>query len=143
VLNYSSGESEDASGITFFYPVDNKNGKCIYKLAIDKTTSLGAMTAEIIEGFNQLNNIPGMQGMVPNIDLKENIDLGKVDLNNITFYKINSQNKKTREPILAYQTKIEGLPDFFNCDSNLCNIERLKRGWNLVKEKCKGTQKAF
>jgi hypothetical protein len=143
VLNYSSGEAEDGSGTSFFYPIDTDNGKCVYKIGIDKSNPLAASAAEMIEGFNQLNNIPGMQGMVPNIDLKGNIDLGKVDLNNITFYKINSQNKKTREPILAYQTKIEGLPDYFNCDSNLCNIERLKRGWNLVKEKCKGTQKAF
>jgi hypothetical protein len=143
VLNYSSGEAEDGSGTSFFYPIDTDNGKCVYKIGIDKSNPLAASAAEMIEGFNQLNNIPGMQGMVPNIDLKGNIDLGKVDLNNITFYKINSQNKKTKEPILAYQTKIEGLPDYFNCDSNLCNIERLKRGWNLVKEKCKGTQKAF
>ena len=143
VMNYSSGESEDASGISFFYPVDNDNGKCIYKLAIDKSTYLGAMSAEMIEGFSQLNNLPGMKGAFPTVDLKGNIDLGKVDLNNFTFYKINSQNKKTREPILAYQTKVEGLPDYFNCDSKQCNIERLKRGWNLVKEKCKGTQKAF
>jgi hypothetical protein len=67
-------------------------------------------------------------------------------LKNITFYKTQGakQNQFTGiTTYLRYKSSVEGLPDIFECDSNSCNIDRLKRGWNLVASKCKGIKKAF
>lgn len=151
VLNYASGVPEDASGTTFFYPTNTENGQCIYKISIDKNSPMGAMTNEIMGGLVEAGKFASaMTGQRipsdPSSALTDGIDLNKGDLKNINFYKLQGakRNKFTgMTAYLRYQSRVEGLPDLFECDSNSCNIDRLKRGWALVASKCKGTKKAF
>ena len=148
VLNYAAGVPEDASGNTFFYPANTENGQCIYKLAIDANNPMGAMSRDIANGLVEASKFASaMTGQKdPSTVLTDGFDLRKGDLKNINFYKLQGaqRNKFTgTTAYLRYQSRVEGLPDLFECDSNSCNIERLKRGWALVASKCKGTKKAF
>lgn len=144
VLNYSSGAKEDGSGFSFFYPIDTSNGKCVYKVAIDENDPQGAIAQQFLSGISMMGNMTGMKELQN--PLADAIDLSKGDLKNINFYKLQGakQNKITGvTAYLRYQSRVEGLPDIFECDSNSCNIDRLKRGWALVQQKCKGAAKAF
>ena len=148
-LNYASGVPEDASGPSFFYPVNNESGQCKYKIAIDR----GSVTGEIAERFSQANKfisslgIPELsQGTQAGAVLDDGIDLNKGDLKNMSFYerKGTQQNRFTgKVAYLRYQSRVEGLPDIFECDSGSCNIERLRRAWALIQTKCPGVTKAF
>jgi len=150
VLNYSSGVAEDASGDAFFYPVNNENGQCIYKISINTSSPSGRVLNQLMgdvlqaDKFMSANGLKG-GGQASSL-MDDGIDLNKGDLKNINFYKLQGakRNKFTgTTAYLRYQSRIEGLPDLFECDSNSCNMERLKRGWALVQSKCKGTKKAF
>lgn len=145
VLNYASGVPEDASGESFFYPVNTENGQCVYKIAISNPE-----VNNVLNGLAQAEKFMSAQGIQGGGQtasiMEDGIDLNKGDLKNINFYKLQGakQNKFTGvTAYLRYQSRIEGLPDLFECDSNSCNIDRLKRGWALVQSKCKGTKKAF
>jgi len=149
VLNYSFGVAEDASGAMFIYPENTRNGQCFYKIAISE----GSMTGELADMLSQANRFISGLG-IPELDnatratstLDNGVDLNKGNLKNINFYKLQGakRNKFTGvTAYLRYQTRIEGIPDIFECDSNNCSIERLKRGWDLVSTKCAGTKKAF
>jgi len=146
VLNYASGVPEDASGDTFFYPENTDNGQCIYKISVNSNSFAGQAMSGLLQAskFMSANGIQG-GGQTASI-MEDGVDLNKGDLKNINFYKLQGakQNKFTgATAYLRYQSRVEGLPDLFECDSNSCNIERLKRGWALVASKCKGTKKAF
>lgn len=145
VLNYASGVPEDASGDTYFYPVNTENGQCVYKVAISSGMTNDVMNSLLqASKFMSANGIQG-GGQTASV-MEEGIDLNKGDLKNINFYKLQGaqRNKFTgATAYLRYQSRVEGLPDLFECDSNSCNIDRLKRGWALVASKCKGTKKAF
>ncbi|WP_143474006.1 hypothetical protein [Limnohabitans sp. B9-3] len=151
VLNYASGVPEDASGMSFYYPESIENGKCIYKVAIDKGSNTGAISNQISQDLDTASKfISGVTGdsslMGTNTVVNDGIDLSKADLKNTSFYKLQGakRNRYTgATAYLRYQSKIEGLPDIFECDSETCNIDRLKRGWKLVESKCIGIQKAF
>jgi len=149
VLNYSFGVAEDASGAMFIYPESTRNGQCFYKIA----TSKGSMTGELADMLSQANRFISGLG-IPELDnatratstLDNGIDLNKGNLKNINFYKLQGAKRNKFTGIttyLRYQTRIEGIPDIFECDSNTCSVERLKRGWDLVSTKCAGTKKAF
>ena len=145
VLNYSSGVPEDASGDSFFYPADTDNGQCVYKIAI-RNPEIGG----VVNGLAQADKIMSAQGVQGGGQtaslLNDGIDLNKANFKSISYHELRGivRNKYTGvTPTLRYQTRIEGLPDIFECDSNSCNIDRLKRGWSLVASKCKGTKKAF
>lgn len=146
VLNYASGVPEDASGDTFFYPANIDNGQCVYKIAINNNNMTGEVMNSLVQAskFLSANGISG-GGQTASI-MEDGIDLNKGDLKRINFYKLQGaqRNKFTGvTAYLRYQSRVEGLPDLFECDSNSCNIDRLKRGWSLVASKCKGTKKAF
>lgn len=146
VLNYASGFPEDGSGDTYFYPVDNENGKCVYKIGFSESNPLMQQIQGLL-GASQLAESMGVRDTSGiNSAMKNGIDLSKGDLKNVNFYKLqgSQRNKNTGvSAYLRYTSRVEGLPDIFECDSNSCNIDRLKRGWELVASKCKGTQKAF
>ncbi len=146
VLNYASGLKEDASGNIFFYPVNTENGRCEYKLYTDQGTVEGDIAAQYAQAGKFLSQlgIPGVSEAASG--LVDVVDLNKGNLQNINFYKLQGaqRNKFTGlTAYLRYQSRVEGLPDMFECDSNSCNIDRLKRGWSLVASKCKGVTKAF
>jgi hypothetical protein len=127
-LNYSAGVPE---GDLYFYPLDTSNGKCIYS-SYKSDSGISAVIAE-------MGNLTGQR-------IPDEINLNKVDLKNVSFYKINGVNKDRygrNIPYLKYETRVAGLPNLFQCDSEVCNSERLKRAWNLVAQTCKGTKKAF
>ena len=135
VLNYSSGYPEDASGQFFYYPANGLNENCVYKLANANDNTREFLANEIATA------------MMPISPQSTTITLGKLDLTNVSIYTINQAKfKKSNDTngLLSYQTRLDGVPaDSFICDSNSCNIERLKRGWTLIRKKCKGTEKAF
>ncbi len=146
VLNYASGLKEDASGNIFFYPVNTENGRCEYKLYTDQGTVEGDIASQYAQAGKFLSQlgIPGVSEAAAG--LVDVVDLNKGNLQNINFYKLQGaqRNKFTGlTAYLRYQSRVEGLPDMFECDSNSCNIDRLKRGWSLVASKCKGVTKAF
>ncbi len=148
VLNYSIGAPENASGSAFFYPVLNQNGACIYRLATDKSdiTTMGVGIANEMLSF--LNGI-GMGSLV-NPSQQANwysgeFDLNKFDLKKVQFYQVQStQRNQYSGPTanLSYKTQVEGLTEF-ECNSTVCNIDRLRNGWRVLATKCKGTTKAF
>lgn len=145
VLNYSAGIPEDASDNNFFYPEDIENGRCIYKVAVNKGTMEDIQSKQMLEAGKFISSL-GLSG-TSEINqtvsaIEKGIDLNKADLKNVSFYQLKGA-KNNSVAYLRYQTRVEGLPDLFECDSNSCNIDRLKRGWALVRTKCKGTQKAF
>lgn len=145
VLNYASGVPEDASGESFFYPVNTENGQCVYKIAISNPEVNNVLNSLVqAEKFMSAQGIQG-GGQTASI-MQDGIDLNKGDLKNINFYKLQGAKRNKITGVTAnlrYQSRVEGLPDLFECDSNSCNIDRLKRGWALVASKCKGTKKAF
>ncbi len=146
VLNYASGLPEDGSGDVYYYPIDNENGKCLYKIAFNQNNPLNQQIQGLLGAgqFAESMGVPGLSGV--NSAIKNGIDLGKADLRNVNFYKLQGAQKNKYTGVTAYlryQSRVEGLPDIFECDSNSCNIDRLKRGWALVASKCKGTKKAF
>lgn len=146
VLNYASGVPEDATGDAFFYPANTENGQCIYKIFFNQNSIAGGYMSGLRQAskFMSENGIQG--GSATASIMEDGVDLNKGDLKNINFYKLQGpqQNKFTgTTAYLRYQSRVEGLPDLFECDSNSCNIDRLKRGWALVASKCKGTKKAF
>ena len=154
VLNYSAGTQENASGSVFFYPEANGKDSCTYAVAIDKSDARGSLASlanEFLSAMNQMSELSGMTELHTPMKGESSsanvvIDLKKADLKNVSFFKIQSRtrNKFTGyQANLIYQTRVEGLPDMFQCDSNQCNIDRLKRGWQLIQEKCKGIQKPF
>jgi len=144
-LNYASGTPEDATGPNFFYPIDNSPGKCIYGMKSDNS-AMGQMSQSLMGAFASMAPILGAAGIqAPNT--ATDFDLSKVDLSSVSFYKVNGTTPRTKysqgTAYLKYQSKVEGLPDYFECDSNTCSIERLQRAWNLVAQTCKGTKKPF
>ena len=149
ILTYSIGMSENASGSAYFYPVNNKNGACIYKLEIDKSDQ---MTSLGVDYVNQIQNTFNSLGLSSTINpgqqqnwFSDDVDLNKFNLKNVKFYQIQS-NQGTRNSgrtaNLSYVTQVEGLTQF-ECDSTVCNIDRLKNGWKILLSKCKGSTKAF
>jgi hypothetical protein len=150
VLNYASGVPEDASGIAYFYPENTENGQCIYKMAISSSTATGSIANDVMSGLLEANKIISAAGVTAANDsvavLEKGIDLNQGNLKDINFFKVQGakQNKFTgKTAYLRYQSRIEGLPDIFECDSSTCNIDRLRRGWSLVTSSCKGVQKPF
>jgi hypothetical protein len=146
VLNYASGLKEDASGNIFFYPFNTENGRCEYKLYTDQGTVEGDIASQYAQAGKFLSQlgIPGVSEAASG--LVDVVDLNNGNLQNVNFYNLQGaqRNKFTGvTAYLRYQSRVEGLPDMFECDSNSCNIDRLKRGWNLVASKCKGVTKAF
>ena len=150
VLNYASGVPEDATGIAYFYPENTENGQCIYKMAISSSTATGSIANDVMSGLLEANKIISAAGITAANDsvavLEKGIDLNQGNLKDINFFKVQGakQNKFTgKTAYLRYQSRIEGLPDIFECDSSTCNIDRLRRGWSLVTSSCKGVQKPF
>ena len=147
VLNYASGSPEDASGASFFYPEDISNGKCIYKIAFDKSDLAASYASELSTAMNKIGAITGIKELSsPDTQINNSIDINKADWKNLNFYNLKGSKKNKFTGAVAYlrfQSRVEGLPDFFECDSNSCNVERLKRGWGLVQTKCPGIKKAF
>jgi hypothetical protein len=149
VLNYSIGAPENASGSAFFYPVNNKNGVCIYRLAVDKSDQIMTMGMGIANEMLSFLNGIGMGSLV-NPSQQANwysgeFDLNKYDLKNVQFYQVQStQRNQYSGPTanLNYKTQVEGLTEF-ECNSTVCNIDRLRNGWRVLATKCKGTAKAF
>ncbi len=144
-LNYASGTKEDSSGYQFFYPIDITSGKCIYGLALDKSKT----PAEV----SMLNALTAMYtGSAGNKNEEDQIiDLNKGDISRVAFYKLNGNypNYKignqwfTGDAYLKYQSRVEGLPDWFQCDSSSCSIDRLRRAWGVIASQCRGAKKAF
>ena len=138
-LNYSSGVPEDSSGYQFFYPINVSNGQCIYGVATD-----GSKTPELLKMYLGTNSVADEIGNIQ-------IDLNKGDLSRPNFYKINGNNPNYKvgnqiysgAAFLKYQSKVEGLPNMFECNSETCSIDRLRRAWNVIAKQCKGTAKAF
>ena len=151
VLNYASGMPEDASGIAFYYPDASDGRSCIYKVAVNKSGITGGIVDQLTKGLETATSfISAATGDKTLLEsesiLSSGIDLNKADLNNVAFYKLQGayRNKFTGATVyLRYQSNVEGLPAIFECDSDSCNIDRLKRGWSLVSTKCKGATKAF
>jgi hypothetical protein len=149
VLNYSAGYPEDSSGYFFFYPKDTSKGQCIYKLAVNKNSSDPMSMVYSLAGNNldKINNDLPLEvyDLMQKTGLNIYLDLSKVNLKGVTFFNINGTRGagKNRTAYLKYQTKADGIPNAFECDSNDCSIDRLKRGWALVQQKCKGVTKAF
>jgi hypothetical protein len=144
VLNYSAGLPEDASGGIFFYPIQNTSDQCTYKIAVDEASPWASISKEMLLSVEQVGLDAGINEL--NNPFNQIIDLKKPNLANINFYSLRGvkRNKFTGAVgTLRYQSRIEGLPDLFECDSNSCNLERLGRGWALVRDKCKGTTKPF
>lgn len=146
VLNYAIGVPENGSGEVYFYPWNTENGMCVYKIAFNEKNQFSQAIQGMIEAgaIAEAMGIPGVSDI--NSTIKYDIDLNKADLKNITFYKHQGakQNQFTGiTTYFRYKSRVEGLPDIFECDGNSCNVDRLKRGWNLVASKCKGTKKAF
>jgi len=144
-LNYASGMPEDASGANFWYPVDNSSGNCLYSVSADNS-AMGQFSQSVTAGIASMAPILGAVGVqVPNTT--SNFDFTKVDFSTIAFYKLNGTTPRTRNsqetPYLRYQSKIDGMPDLFECDSNSCSIERLQRAWSLIAKTCKGVNKPF
>jgi hypothetical protein len=126
-LNYAAGYPEDSSGFTFFAPHSAAEGNCIYEMLIDPSDMRGSVLK---------NSMP--------TTIK--INLNSANLNNVSFYSIQGKGKdifNKSSAYLRFQSRVEGLPDIFECDSNSCNTERLKRAWALVQSKCKGVVKPF
>jgi hypothetical protein len=144
-LNYAAGGAEDASGPNFFYPIDNSPGKCSYGMQSD-SSAMGQLSQSMMGAFAAMAPILGSAG-VQMPSTATNFDLTKVDFSSIAYYKVNGSTPRTKysqsTPYLKYQTKVDGLPDYFECDSNSCSMERLQRAWKLVAQTCKGTKKAF
>lgn len=139
-LNYSAGFSEEASGYQFFYPADNKQGKCIYGLVTD-----GSRMPAMVQ---MMGGYMGIGANSYNAKLEqEMIDLNMGNIKDVNFYQITGTTAGTKyargTPYLNYQTKVEGLPDYFNCSSQVCSLERLRRAWSLIAKQCPGVKKSF
>jgi hypothetical protein len=144
-LNYAAGGAEDASGPNFFYPVDNSSGRCLYATQSDNSMA-GQLSQSLMGAFASIAPLLAQSGIqVPNTTGP--IDLTRIDYSSIAFYNITGSTPGGRysqpQAYLKYQTRIEGLPDYFVCDSNTCSIERLRRAWGLIANRCKGVKKAF
>jgi hypothetical protein len=144
VLTYSIGMPENATGSAYFYPVNNKNGACIYKLEVDKSDSAMSFGMDYLNQLQGSLNAMGLGSMV-NPGQQANwysgeFDLNRYDIKNVKFFRVQSSKKNTAN--LSYKTQIEGLTEF-ECDSTMCNIDRLRNGWKVLATKCKGSAKAF
>lgn len=144
-LNYASGVPEDASGPLFFFPLDTSNGRCLYQAQADNS-GVGQFAQTMMGAFASMAPILGAAG-VQMPDTSTKIDLTKADFTSISFYRVNGTTQSTRNTngtaYLKYQSRIKGLPDLFECDSNSCSIERLQRAWRLIERTCKGTKSSF
>jgi hypothetical protein len=147
VLNYASGAPEDASGMSFYYPESIGNGQCIYKLTMDKSNPFASGIMDLLNASSAILSNPLFKEDAERYSpMLGGLDLTKSDLKNVAFYTLQGAKKNQftgATAYLRYQSRVEGLPDIFECDSKTCNIDRLKRGWALVASKCKGTKKAF
>lgn len=126
-LNYAYGTTEDSSGYIFFSRKSGLENTCTYEMVIDSSDRRGAL-------------------LKSNTKIPIFIDLSKANLKNMSFYEIKGREKAALGKLnayLRYQSKTDGLPDLFECDSNTCNIARLKRAWALIESKCTGASKAF
>ncbi len=144
-LNYAAGGAENGSGPSFFYPIDNSPGRCVYGMQSDNSAA-GQLSQSLLGAFASIAPLLAQSGVqVPNV--AASIDLTKIDFSSIAFYNITGSTPGGRysqpQAYLKYQTRIEGLPNYFVCDSNACSIERLRRAWELVANRCKGVRKAF
>jgi hypothetical protein len=118
-LNYSAGLKEDSSAEAFYYPIDENKDSC--KFSFFHSQNLNPALSSFLRIYPDL------------------IDLNTIDYKNVKFYEIRKKNEAT----LIYQTKADSLPDIFRCDSNVCNLERLGRAWNLIEKKCPGIKREF
>jgi len=129
VLNYASGFPELGDSLIFFHPKENASAKCIYELYISNAAGPTAMA---------FANLAITGNASESMKL---IDLNQRSAKNIQVYKINKT--ENGRAVLKYQSTIENTPYNFTCDSNVCNIERLRSGWDLVAKKCVGGPAAF
>lgn len=147
VLNYAAGLDENGGGSIYFHPVNTEGGSCIYQLVFDQSSIYSSIQSGIHGLINQAAaNERAITGRSDTPDYKSPFDLAKANLSNITFYETRGpgQNQFTgQRSLLRYKSRVEGTPDIFECESNTCNIDRLRRGWALVQSKCKGAKKAF
>ena len=154
-MNYSTGMPEDSTGVTFFSISKYFGGNCSYRVQIDYEHPDAPLFLSNFEAnlfVNNLNKATNKFGLSKQ-EVKgiydvfiAGVDLSKGNFESISFYKIHGREKLNFSESVAtlkYEVKVEGLPSIFQCDSNKCNIERLRRGWNLVASKCKGVKKAF
>ena len=144
-LNYSVGVPEDAQGPNYFYPIDTTGGKCVYGITSDDS-QMGQFSQSMQGAIESMMPLLGATGVqLPNTSTT--FDLSKVDFSTTAYYKKNGVSPKSKysagTPYLKYQVKVDGLPDLFECDSNVCNIERLQRAWNLIAKNCIGIKKPF
>lgn len=144
-LNYSVGVPEDAQGPNYFYPIDTKDGKCVYGMTSDDS-QMGQFSQSMQGAIGSMMPLLGATGVqLPNTSTT--FDLSKVDFSTTAYYKKNGVTPRTKysagTPYLKYQVKVDGLPDLFECDSSVCNIERLQRAWNLIAKTCVGIKKPF
>lgn len=144
-LNYSVGVPEDAQGPNYFYPIDTTEGKCVYGITSDDS-QMGQFSQSMLGAVDSMMPLLGATGVqLPNTSTT--FDLSKVDFSTIAYYKKNGVTPKSKysaeTPYLKYQVKVDGLPDLFECDSNVCNLERLQRAWNLIAKTCVGIKKPF
>ena len=148
VLNYASGFEENASGIMFWYPSKLVKDSCYYRLAIDKDHRKAVLFLSNLEAERQLNSLGVQRSAVKEIILifGNGLNLNSGDFQSIKFSKSYGPKDLDffdRKNYTKFHSQIEGLPNVFECESDQCGVERLRRGWTLVSEKCKGEVKPF
>jgi hypothetical protein len=118
-LNYTYEYPEDSSGSTFWYPIKNINGHCIYQQRSTKNLSAH-------------NN--------------KQIDLGKGDPRTVKVTKgaVNVGLFGSSIFIDVYSVSVEGLGQpIASCSATKCDPDRLYRAWNMIYSKCSGRKTNF
>ncbi len=127
-LNYSVGLKEDSSGEIFYAPIQNTNGRCVYRLiGLNKEKSF----------IDSLFNI-AIIGNAP-----RNLDINRGNPEAITINSKYIKDNLTDRYETYYSVRVEGIPGEFECSSKICNPDRLYRAWNLIFSKCSTVKKPF
>jgi hypothetical protein len=127
-LNYSIGVKEDSSGKIFYAPINNANGRCIYRLiGVNNEQSI----AEGLLNIAIVGNAP------------RNLDINKGNPEALTINSNYIKDNLFNRYDTFYSVRIEGIPGEFQCSSTVCNPDRLYRAWNLIFSKCSTVKKPF
>ena len=133
-LNYSFQYPENSSGKEFWYPINNKNGQCIY-------SRMHYYINDISPNFNQKKTelrFGALNG--------EQIDLNKGDPKTIKISRQTINVGLFGGSLYQdfYNVSIEGIGMPISSGSvNSCDPDRLYRAWRLIYSKCAGRKSNF
>ncbi len=148
VLNYASGFEEDSTGMMFWYPSKFVKDGCYYRLAIDKSHQKAILFLSNLDAERQLNTFGVKRPIMKEINsiFSGGLNLNSGNFQTVRFSKsfgVKSLDFFDQNNYTKFHSQIEGLPSVFECESDRCSVDRLRRGWTLVSEKCKGEEKPF